>query len=130
MTVISAPQTFNEEDLYIDLRLIVEQSLFLKCEGFNFAGSIKLKAATEMVEVLAPHTWQELVDVTATLDPTTGQPPDWIVPSGGVGDLAGSGVPATGTVQLHEGTYGPVCLTGEWPDVSYRAGEPFAVGRP
>ena len=24
--------------------------LFLKCEGFNFAGSIKLKAATEMVE--------------------------------------------------------------------------------
>ena len=50
MTVISAPQTFNEEDLYIDLRSIVEQSLFLKCEGFNFAGSIKLKAATEMVE--------------------------------------------------------------------------------
>ena len=26
------------------------RSLFLKCEGFNFAGSIKLKAATEMVE--------------------------------------------------------------------------------
>src|SRR6201991_944827 len=25
-------------------------SLFLKCEGFNFAGSVKLKAATEMVE--------------------------------------------------------------------------------
>ena len=24
--------------------------MFLKCEGFNFAGSIKLKAAIEMVE--------------------------------------------------------------------------------
>ena len=29
---------------------IFGHSLFLKCEGFNFAGSIKLKAATEMVE--------------------------------------------------------------------------------
>ena len=27
-----------------------DDSLFLKCEGFNFAGSVKLKAATEMVE--------------------------------------------------------------------------------
>jgi cysteine synthase len=29
---------------------VFEQSLYLKCEGFNFAGSIKLKPATEMVE--------------------------------------------------------------------------------
>ena len=50
MTVISAPQEFNEDDLYVDLRPIFGHSLFLKCEGFNFAGSIKLKAATEMVE--------------------------------------------------------------------------------
>jgi N-(2-amino-2-carboxyethyl)-L-glutamate synthase len=34
----------------VDLRSIVGQPLFLKCEGFNFAGSIKLKAAAEMVE--------------------------------------------------------------------------------
>jgi 2,3-diaminopropionate biosynthesis protein SbnA len=50
MTVISTPQAFNEEALYVDLRAIFGHSLFLKCEGFNFAGSIKLKAATEMVE--------------------------------------------------------------------------------
>jgi cysteine synthase A len=48
--VISVPHAFNEEELYVDLRSIVEHPLFLKCEGFNFAGSIKLKAATEMVE--------------------------------------------------------------------------------
>jgi 2,3-diaminopropionate biosynthesis protein SbnA len=48
--VISVPQAFNEEELYIDLRSIFGHSLFLKCEGFNFAGSIKLKAANEMVE--------------------------------------------------------------------------------
>jgi 2,3-diaminopropionate biosynthesis protein SbnA len=48
--VISVPQGFNENELYVDLRSIFGHSLFLKCEGFNFAGSIKLKAATEMVE--------------------------------------------------------------------------------
>ena len=50
MTVISVPQAFNEDDLYVDLRSIVDSPLYLKCEGFNFAGSIKLKAAVEMVE--------------------------------------------------------------------------------
>lgn len=50
MPVISVPHDFNEDELYIDLRSIFGHSLFLKCEGFNFAGSIKLKAAVEMVE--------------------------------------------------------------------------------
>ena len=50
MTVISMPQDFNVDDLYIDLRPMSGHSLFLKCEGFNFAGSIKLKAASAMVE--------------------------------------------------------------------------------
>ena len=48
--VITVPQAFNEDELFVDLEPIVGQSLFLKCEGFNFAGSIKLKAASEMVE--------------------------------------------------------------------------------
>ncbi|MGW1028156.1 2,3-diaminopropionate biosynthesis protein SbnA [Streptomyces sp. NPDC002577] len=50
MPVISTPQGFNEDDLYVDLEAITGNRLFLKCEGFNFAGSIKLKAAAEMVE--------------------------------------------------------------------------------
>lgn len=50
MRIISAPHLYDEEGLYVDLWSVFEQSLFLKCEGFNFAGSIKLKAATEMVE--------------------------------------------------------------------------------
>jgi cysteine synthase A len=50
MTVISAPHAFNEDDLYVDLRPTFGHSLFLKFEGFNFAGSIKLKAARAMVE--------------------------------------------------------------------------------
>jgi N-(2-amino-2-carboxyethyl)-L-glutamate synthase len=50
LPIISVPQAFNEDDLYVDLRSIMGHQLFLKCEGFNFAGSIKLKAAAEMVE--------------------------------------------------------------------------------
>jgi N-(2-amino-2-carboxyethyl)-L-glutamate synthase len=50
MSVISVPQDFNENDLYVDLASVFAYPLFLKCEGFNFAGSIKLKAAAEMVE--------------------------------------------------------------------------------
>jgi 2,3-diaminopropionate biosynthesis protein SbnA len=50
MSIISAPQGFNEEELYVDLEATFGHRLFLKCEGFNFAGSIKLKAAAEMVE--------------------------------------------------------------------------------
>lgn len=49
MPVISVPQDFNAEELYVDLWPIFGHSLYLKCEGFNFAGSIKLKAAAEMV---------------------------------------------------------------------------------
>ncbi|HWD01405.1 MAG TPA: 2,3-diaminopropionate biosynthesis protein SbnA [Amycolatopsis sp.] len=55
MSVISVPSEFNEEELYVDLRPIFGHSLFLKCEGFNFAGSIKLKAATQMVEAAEWH---------------------------------------------------------------------------
>jgi 2,3-diaminopropionate biosynthesis protein SbnA len=47
--IISLPQSFNEEELYVDLTSSFGHSLFLKCEGFNFAGSVKLKAAAAMV---------------------------------------------------------------------------------
>ncbi len=50
MPVVSDPQTYSEDRLFVDLRSIFGQSLFLKCEGFNFAGSITMKAATEMVD--------------------------------------------------------------------------------
>ena len=62
MPVIAAPHEFNEAELFVDLESIFGHQLFLKCEGFNFAGSIKLKAATEMVEaaerdgVLSPRS--------------------------------------------------------------------------
>lgn len=49
MSVITVPQAFDEEELYVDIERTFGQPLLLKCEGFNFAGSIKLKAAAAMV---------------------------------------------------------------------------------
>jgi len=48
--VVTSPYGYNEDQLFVNLRPALGHPLFLKCEGFNFAGSIKLKAATEMVE--------------------------------------------------------------------------------
>lgn len=62
MPVVSAPYDFNQGDLFVDLESVCGYPLYLKCEAFNFAGSIKLKAAREMVEsaerdgVLAPDS--------------------------------------------------------------------------
>jgi len=50
MTVITTPQDFDEQDLFVDLTPLVQQRLFLKVEGFNFAGSIKLRTAAAMVD--------------------------------------------------------------------------------
>ncbi|MFG2822956.1 2,3-diaminopropionate biosynthesis protein SbnA [Kitasatospora sp. NPDC048365] len=50
MPVISNPQDFNEDELFLDLRASLGIPLYVKCEGLNFAGSIKQKAAVAMVE--------------------------------------------------------------------------------
>ncbi|MEV4638752.1 2,3-diaminopropionate biosynthesis protein SbnA [Actinoplanes sp. NPDC049548] len=49
MAVILRPDMFNAEDLYVDLTGVVGRALYVKCEGFNFAGSVKLKAAAAML---------------------------------------------------------------------------------
>ena len=55
VSVISVPQAFNEEELYVDLRSIFAHPLFLKCEGLNFVGSIKLNAAADMIDGAELH---------------------------------------------------------------------------
>lgn len=49
MRVVSAPDQFNVSDLFVDLSRATGHRLMLKCEGFNFGGSIKMKAAVGMV---------------------------------------------------------------------------------
>ncbi|RZT88654.1 cysteine synthase A [Pseudonocardia sediminis] len=48
--LISRAEDFHTDDLYVDLEPLLGAPLALKHEGFNFAGSIKLKPAQEMVD--------------------------------------------------------------------------------
>jgi cysteine synthase A len=50
MPVITGPHEYVEDDLFIDLGPTFHPGLHLKCEGFNFSGSVKLKVAAEMVD--------------------------------------------------------------------------------
>lgn len=50
MPVFRRPQDLVLDDVFVDIEPLVGRPLVLKCEGFNLAGSIKLKPATLMVE--------------------------------------------------------------------------------
>jgi inosine-uridine nucleoside N-ribohydrolase len=73
------------------------------------------------------HPWSDLADWLATvdLDQEEQAPPDWIVTAGGLTDESGTSGLLSGTANLVAGTYGPVCISGEWPKLLFEVGEPF-----
>lgn len=60
MLGVRYPHELLNDDVYVDLSHVLDVPIAVKCESFNFAGSVKLKAATTMVTaaeeagVLAP----------------------------------------------------------------------------
>lgn len=81
--------------------------------------------------VRAPHTWDELEAFVAGLDLSAVEevtPPDWILQGGQANDDAGTGTEVRSSATLESGSYGPLCLTGSWPDVTFIVGEPTAFG--
>lgn len=50
MGIFSRPQDILVDDVFVDIGPLTGRSVLLKCEGFNLAGSIKLKPAVAMVE--------------------------------------------------------------------------------
>ena len=90
-------------------------------------------AAVEIVGIREPRTWQDLLAFLPTLDPaseTAAALPDWVIDAGGLSDDAGTGGTIAGSITLEPGTYGPVCITGSWPDLVFRPGQPFVVAAP
>lgn len=49
MPVISGPHELLESDIYLSLRSMTGRDLHLKCEGLNFAGSIKIRTAAGLL---------------------------------------------------------------------------------
>ncbi len=50
MTVIDRADSFNVGNLFVDLAPVLGEPLLLKCEGLNFAGSVKLKTAVGLLD--------------------------------------------------------------------------------
>ena len=98
--------------------------------ALTFDNSTGDPAGVQIVGVQDPHTWTELVALLPTLDMETATIPDWVIDAGNASDEAGAGGNVRSTARLEPGTYGPVCLSGTWPDVSFRLGEPFVVTGP
>ncbi len=48
MPIISGPDDHLDDDVFIDLGDVGRSRLYLKCEGLNFGGSVKMKVAAEM----------------------------------------------------------------------------------
>lgn len=49
MRVVSTPHEMLDSSVYVDLERVVGHRLNLKCEGFNFAGSVKLRTAAGLI---------------------------------------------------------------------------------
>ena len=98
--------------------------------GLTFDNGTGDPAGVQIVGVKAGHSWAELVALLPTLDPETAKIPDWIIDAGNASDEAGTGGDIRSSIRLQPGTYGPICLSGTWPDLRFRPGEPFVVTGP
>jgi hypothetical protein len=77
--------------------------------------------------VQPPRDWDDLVALLPGFDVET-QPPAWVLMGPAAADELGSGMPVTATGDLEDATYGPVCMVGTWPDVTFTLGAPFQTG--
>jgi hypothetical protein len=93
----------------------------------TFANDSADFAGFALVRVAPPHTWEELHELAAQLDPATGEaPPAWIGVMGQVQADAGQSAPAI--VQVDSGLVGPVCAAADGDALaSYHVGEPVTI---
>ena len=84
-------------------------------------------AGVAVVGTVAPHTWQDLLDILPDANAQAAAP-DWVVVGPVATDDTGTGAQATATADLTEGFSGPICYVGTWPDVVWTPGPPFEVG--
>jgi inosine-uridine nucleoside N-ribohydrolase len=102
--------------------------------GFSrvtFAGSPSEPSGVMLAGVRAPKAWTdleaflEMVDLTSSVETAV---PDWIVQ----GAQLFQDDPAAGLIsaftEVEAGVFGPVCVTGTWPDLRFVVGQPIVVG--
>ena len=74
-----------------------------------------------------PRGWVDVLTEVPALDVGT-VPPDWLLLGPAAADETGSGRPLIVLGDLEDGIYGPVCTTGDRPDLRFTPGTPFQTG--
>jgi inosine-uridine nucleoside N-ribohydrolase len=83
-------------------------------------------AGLAVIGVRPPRGWDDVVALIAALQPgQIGEPPGWIV-DGGFAEAAADAT-GSGLVELADGPAGAICLSGDWPDLTLVASDPFGV---
>jgi inosine-uridine nucleoside N-ribohydrolase len=95
----------------------------------TYTGTAGSASQAAIAGVRTDHRWSDLTDWLAGVDLSQEepQPPDWVIFAGELTDATGAGDALSGTVVLEPGSYGPICITGEWPDLVFHPGRPFDV---
>ena len=84
-------------------------------------------AGLTVIGVRPPRGWDDVVEFLSELEPgQIGEPPAWIV-DGGFAEAAADSIGA-GLVDVFDGPAGAVCVSGDWPDLTFEASDPFEVG--
>jgi inosine-uridine nucleoside N-ribohydrolase len=92
-----------------------------------FTGRRGEPSGVSIVGASEPHTWQDILTLLPTID-VQSDPPDWLILGPDVIDQTGTGSEITTTSDLAEGFFGPLCVGGASPHVTFTAGTPFEVG--
>ena len=93
----------------------------------DFKSTTGKPSGVTLVGATEPHTWEDVLALIKTAD-IEKEPPSWLIIGPTASDMTGSGGAVTGAGDLAVGFYGPVCISGDWPKVTFTAGTPFEVG--
>ena len=95
----------------------------------TYTGPAGQPSGVMVAGVAAPGTWADLETFVADLDLSTEtSPPAWLLLGGQLLDEPGAGSPVGGTAFVEPGTWGPVCVQGTWPDLTFTIGSGTIVG--
>ncbi len=89
----------------------------------DFQGPAGVPSGVLIAGVAAPGGWSDLTTFLDGVDLASEVPePAWLLQGGQIVDEAGAGVRVSGTALVEPGSWGPVCVQGTWPDMTFTPG--------
>ena len=95
----------------------------------TFANRGTGNASLSAAGFVPPRTWTDVLTLVSSLDlsATDVSVPDWIVQIDGQGPSAQPGGDAVALIQMPAGPAGLLCVTGDWPNLTFMDGGSFTL---